>query len=46
MTDDAAAALVLIEVVAMPNVMDSALIAIALRRRLLFMLCSLDLLAV
>ena len=46
MTDDADTAVVLIEVAAIPNVMDNALIATTLRRILLFMSCSLDLLAV
>jgi hypothetical protein len=46
MADDADTAVVLIEVAAIPNVMDNALIATTLRRILLFMSCSLDLLAV
>jgi hypothetical protein len=46
MTGDAAAVVVLMVVAAIPNVVDNAPIAMTLRRRLLFMLCSLDLLAV
>jgi hypothetical protein len=46
MTGDAEAEVVLIAMLAMPNVLDRMPIAIALRKIDPFMLCSLDLLAV
>jgi hypothetical protein len=45
-TGDAEADVVLSAMLAIPKVLDRRPIAIALRRRLLFMMCSLDLLAV
>jgi hypothetical protein len=45
-TGDAEAEVVLSATLAMPKVLDRTPIAMTLRRRLLFMMCSLDLLAV